>query len=233
MKLSQKAFYAIVFGALLISVQVLIDIRHYQIRNIVPPDLERLVSIHPQNWIPIESDVTSPAWKSGEGSAYDKVAAQSYEDEYGNKVTIVMTWSRNGIQRAGHIQQLCYTTQGFSILKPHDIEVDLSSKKLKVTTFEASRFGGGIDDVFYWRLTGGKLLNNMMETKFNNYRLSHRILKTKELVKHLIGEIPQNIMIRISSVRLQKDQPSTAPLKYLREYIPLLSASDKQLVLGD
>lgn len=233
MRLGKKALYAILFGLLLISVQALIEIRYHQTKYAVPPELERLVNIHPPQWTPIVTHVTSPAWNSTAEKEYDKVAAQSYLDEYGNKITVVMTWSRNGIQRAGHIQQLCYTTQGFSISKPRDIEVSFPSRTLSVTVFEASRLGGEVDDVLYWRVTGGKVMENIMENKFNNYRLSHRILKIKEVINHLTGKIPDNVMVRISSVRSHKERPSAVPLQYLQEYVPLLSLSDRKLLLGE
>lgn len=233
MKINRRNILAIVFGLLLLSVQILIEVRQHQTQFAVSPDLERLVEIHPSNWTPINSYITSPAWDKQASREYDSVVARSYQDNHGNIVTIVMTWSRNGLQKAGHIQQLCYSTQGFSINNVKNIDVKLSSKTIPITNFAADRLGGDIEDVYYWRVTGGRLMENIMENRFKNYRLSHRILKLKEVVSHIAGKIPENIMVRVSSIRSEKEQPSFVPIKYVSQYIQLLSPADRKLLLGN
>lgn len=92
--------------------------------------------------------------------------------------------------------------------------------------------GGRIEDVLYWRLTGGKLEQNRTGFERIDYRLSHRILKMERMIQLLYGKTPDNVMVRLSSVRPLPDQASAAPFEYLTEYLHMLSPADRKLLIG-
>lgn len=210
----------------------LINEKKKHIYNAHPPDIERLIDLHPDKWHQVESEVSSPAWLGSAKSEYDMVKARTYRNLEGQEVTIVMTWGRNGIQKAGHVQQLCYSAQGFSITNQKNIIVPIRSQKLVVTNFVASQLSGEVENVFYWRITDGKLLNNIQKTGLDDQRLSHRILRMKEVVRYLFTDIPDNVMVRVSSKRYDSDGASAAPLKYIKEYLEILSSQDLKLLTG-
>jgi EpsI family protein len=210
----------------------LVDQKQKNIFNAHPPDIERLIDIHPDKWYPVKSSVASPAWLKDAKSEYDKVAARTYRDADGQEVTIVMTWSRNGLQKAGHMQQLCYSSQGFSITGQKNIRIPIKSSVLSVTNFMATQLDGQDEDVYYWRITGGKLMKNIEKTGIDDQRLSQRILRIKEVVKHIFVKIPDNIMVRVSSRKYESEKSSAVPALYIREYLEKLSNKDLKLLTG-
>jgi EpsI family protein len=211
---------------------VLIKEKQKNIYNAHPPDLERLISLCPDKWYPIESEVARPAWIASAQSEYDMVKARTYRNVEGQEITVVMTWGRNGIQKAGHVQQLCYSAQGFSITSQKNIEIPVKSRKMQVTNFVANQINGQVEDVYYWRITDGQLLNNIYITGFDDQRLSHRILRMKESLKYLFTKIPDNIMVRVTSRRYDANKPSVAPGQYIKEYLENLSPEDLKLLTG-
>lgn len=232
MENKNKYIFSFLFAFLMILSVFLIAEKQKSIYNAHPPDLERLIGVCPDGWYPVDSNVTSPAWLSDAQSEYDMVKARTYRNKDGEEVTVVMTWGRNGIQKAGHIQQLCYSAQGYSISEQKNLLIPIKGKDIAVTNFVASKMGEQFEDVFYWRITDGKLLGNIQATGLEDPRLSHRILRMKEVVKYLFTNIPDNIMVRVSSRRYGYDKPSVAPVRYIKEYLENLSSKDLKLLTG-
>ncbi|HHE31736.1 MAG TPA: exosortase-associated EpsI family protein [Chlorobaculum parvum] len=233
MKLNKYHFITLLFGVLLVLAQLLIFVRQHKTLYAKQPDLERLISIHPPHWHEVEGAVSNPAWKDSAEKEYDLIVARTYQNDNGQRVTIVMTWSRDGIRRAGHVQQLCYSSQGAAVDMTPDKRIDLDpGKTLDLTSFVASEPGGNVQDVLYWRLKGGQLEQNRTGFERIDYRLSHRILKMEQMIHLLYGKTPDNVMVRVSSVRTIPDQPSVVPLEYLNAYLHMLSPSDRKLLTG-
>lgn len=195
-------------------------------------DIDRLIDIHPDNWYLVENGVTSPAWLSGAKIDYDKVSARTYRNSEGKEITIVMTWSQNGLLRPGHVQQLCYSSQGFSITGQKYIDVPVKFSKIKVTNFMASNINGQVEDVYYWRITDGKLMDNIEMTRFEDQVLSHRILRMKEIIKNIFVKVPDNIMVRVSSRMTRTDKSDNISVIYINEYLQKLSPQDIKLITG-
>lgn len=232
MNLMNKYILSLFLSFLMVVSLVLIKEKKKHIYNAHPPDIERLIDLHPDKWHQVESEVSSPAWLGSAQSEYDIVKARTYRNLEGQEVTIVMTWGRNGIQKAGHVQQLCYSAQGFSIENQKNIVVPIRSQELVVTNFVASQLGGEVENVFYWRISDGKLLNNIQKTGLDDQRLSHRILRMKEVIRYLFTDIPDNVMVRVSSSKYNQDSAPAASLKYIKEYLENLSSQDLKVLTG-
>ena len=232
MNLRNKHIISLLLSFLMVLSLVLINEKKKHIYNAHPPQIKRLIDLHPDKWYPVESEVSSPAWVGRAQSEYDMVEARTYRNLEGQEVTIVMTWGRNGIQKAGHVQQLCYSAQGFSITNQNNIEVPIRSKKLVVTNFVASQLDGQAENVFYWRISDGKLLNNILKTGLDDQRFSHRILRMREVVRYLFTDIPDNVMVRVSSRKYDHESVPVAPIKYIKEYLEIISSHDLKLLTG-
>jgi hypothetical protein len=232
MKLRNKHIISLLLSFLMVLSLVLINEKKKHIYNAHPPEIKRLIDLHPDKWYPVESEVSSPAWVGRAQSEYDMVEARTYRNLEGQEVTIVMTWGRNGIQKAGHVQQLCYSAQGFSITNQNNIEVPIRSQKMIVTNFFASQLDGQVENVFYWRISDGKLLNNIQKTGLDDQRLSHRILRMKEVIRYLFTDIPDNVMVRVSSRMYNDENITPPPVRYIKEYLDILSSHDLKLLTG-
>ena len=207
MRLTKYSFLAILFCFILISSEILVQIRQHPFKG-AKPDLQNIIKQHPQGWQAIPGATVDPSTQS---TVYDLVASQIYKRADGKAASIVMTWSYDGFHRAGHAQEVCYNSQGFAVSTPRNSSVMVGGKKLDVVTFEG-RNGGMIEDVIYWRVTGGihdaELQENISRTQ-----------KFKQVPRILIGDFPNNLMVRVSTWRTASDPPSTVHIDYIKSYL--------------
>ena len=224
MQITRYSALAFVIALLLASSVLLVEVRENLISKKVPPDLERMIGEHPVGWTAVSGSGVDPKWRTSLHRYYDIVAAKSYQHVDGQRVTVVMTWSRDGIHRAGHAQPVCYRAAGFTGCIPKSATVSTKVGKLSVVAFTAIR-GKMVEDVIYWTVTGGQVddANSPFIALMSRFpRLKNRILHG----------IPDNLMVRVSSVRSTPDQPATAHLDYIREFLEILPASDRKLIMG-
>ena len=231
MRVGKYGALAIILGLLLLASQILDVWKRSLEAHASPPDLERLISQHPDGWHEVPSSLTSPAWKNSGKGEYDIVAGRTYQNAYGQQVMVVMTWSRDGVRRAGHIQQACYNASGFAVSELKAEKLVTDSGSLVLTSFIAKR-AGGIEDVVYWRITGGEPDMSNTAAVRAHYLLIHRFDKLKRLPLIMLAAIPDNIMVRVSTMRTNTEQPATAHLAYLKDYLEQLSPADRRLITG-
>ena len=215
MRITRYSALAIATGLLLLSSLFLVEVKEYQSAQAVKqPDLQHLVNLHPAGWTAMASPFVDP---QSEKMYYDLVATKVYQRGDGKKVVVVMTWSRDGIRRAGHPQQICYQAAGFKVTPPEYVSVVTKAGKQDVVAF-TGRHGNLIEDVMYWRVSEGK---NDMST---GWLVAFRINKLTRLVQHILGDLPDNLMVRVSSYRSSPDQPATAQIDYIRGFLEMLPA---------
>ncbi len=228
MRITRYSALALIIALLLVSSVLLVEVREYQSSQAVKqPDLQRLVNVHPDGWTAIASPFVDPNWNKSLQTDYDLVAAQAYQRGDGKKVVVVMTWSRDGIRRAGHSQQMCYLAGGYTVTPPVYASVGTKAGKQDVIAF-SGQHGNLIDDVMYWRITGGNVDISTGQSRL----IAVKFDKLSRLARHLLGDLPDNLMVRVSSERFPPDQPATAQIDYIRGFLEMLSASDRKLIMG-
>ncbi len=228
MRITKYSALAIATGLLLFSSLLLTEVKEYQSsRSANQPDLQRLVMVHPDGWTAISSPFVDPRWNESMKGDYDLVAAQAFQRGDGKKVVVVMTWSRDGVRRAGHSQQMCYQAGGFTVTPPEYAAIATKAGKQDMIAFTANH-GNLIEDVMYWRLTGGKTDISTGQSRL----VALRFDRLNRLVQHLLGDMPDNLMVRVSSQRAVPDQPATAQIDYIKGFLERLSPSERKLVMG-
>lgn len=225
MQINKYSTLAIATGLLLVSSLLLVEIRERLIFNKPQPDLERMISKHPDGWTSVSGPFVDPQWSNSLKNEYDLVAARAYQNDDGKIIAIVMTWSRDGIHRAGHLQQLCYHGSGFTVSAPKYASV--STKVGRQDAIEFTAYQGNIpEDVMYWRVTGGSSDNetgNLLTLRF------HKLIR---LARYILGNTPDNVMVRVSCRRSTPDQQEKTHLEYIKEYLEILPASDRLFIMG-
>jgi EpsI family protein len=227
MRLTKYNALAIIIGLLLGSALLLVEARENQSAKVSQPDLQRLVNVHPDGWTPIETNFVDPRWKESMKGDYDLVAAQGFQRGDGKNVVVVMTWSRDGVRRAGHSQQMCYQAGGATVTPPEYATVATKAGKQDMITFTANH-GNQIEDVMYWRITGGKTDISTGQSRL----VALRFDRLNRLAQHILGDMPDNLMVRVSSQRSAPDQPATAQIDFIKGFIETVSPSDRKLVIG-
>ncbi len=219
MRLTKYSLLAIVFSLILISSEILVQIRQQPFKG-AKPDLQSIITQHPQGWESIPGSSVDPSTNT----PYDLVATQIYKRADGKEASIVMTWSFDGFHRAGHAQEVCYNSQGFTVSTPRNSSVMVGAQKLDVVTFEG-RYGDMTEDVIYWRVTGGIHDATLQE----NIPMTQRF---KEVPRILIGDIPSNLMVRVSTWRPATDPPSTVHIDYIKSYLQSVSPNTRHFLTG-
>jgi len=221
MRVTKYNLLAIAFGFLLIFSEILVEIKQHPAYKGQKPDLERIITLHPDGWKAVAGPVVDP--QSLE-YVYDVVVSQKYENVNGKVVMVSMTWSRDGIRRAGHPQEICFNASGFTVTLPRQVSIQAAGNKLDVIAF-TGRQGDMVQDVVYWRVTGGKHDVRLDE----KYLLTHRF---REVASLLMGDIPDNLMVRVSMWRRESDPPSTAHIDYIKAYLQSVSPSTRLFLTG-
>ncbi len=221
MRVTKYNLLAIAFGFLLIFSEILVEIKQHPAYKGQKPDLERMIKLHPDGWKAVAGPVVDP--QSLE-YVYDVVVSQKYENVDGKVVMVSMTWSRDGIRRAGHPQEICFNASGFTVTLPRQVSIQAAGNKLDVIAF-TGRQGDMVQDVVYWRVTGGKHDVRLDE----KYLLTHRF---REVAALLMGDIPDNLMVRVSTWRRESDPPSTVHIDYIKAYLQSVSPSTRRFLTG-
>ena len=221
MRLTKYSILAILFSLILISSEIVVDIRQHPVKG-PKPDLQSIIKQHPKGWHAILGTTVDPSTQTN--TQYDLVASQIYKRDDGKVASIVMTWSYDGFHRAGHAQESCYNSQGFSVSTPKNSSVMVGGQKMDVVTFDG-RNGGMIEEVIYWRVTGG-ILDAALQKNLSMAR------KFKEIPRILIGDIPNNLMVRVSTWRSATDPPSTVHIDYIKSYLHSHSPKTRHFLTG-
>jgi EpsI family protein len=224
MQITRQKILAITFGLLFVLSECFVAVRLNPSGVFTKPDLQRLVSLHPDYWKAVPAKYVDPRWNNSISDYYDTVVSQTYQRTDGRQVTVTLTWSRDGIHRGGHFQEICYSAAGFFVSAPEHVVVSTGFGNLDAIAFTATH-GNKIEDVVYWRLTGGKTDNNSQKENFITYRFDN-------LFQILRADIPDNLMVRVSTVRSIDDLPTRAHIEYLKAFFRMLSPVDRKLIMG-
>ena len=94
MRLTKFSLLAIVFALMLISSEILVVIKQSPSKG-AKPDLQSMINQHPAGWQPIAGSSVDP---NTQNSTYDLVVSQIYRRADGKAVSVVITWSLDGVQ---------------------------------------------------------------------------------------------------------------------------------------
>ena len=228
MRVTKYNLLAIAFGFLLIFAEILVEIKQPPAYKGQKPDLESIIKLHPDGWMAIVGPVYDPHSLEND---YDIVVSQNYENVDGKVVMVSMTWSRDGIRRAGHPQEVCYNASGLTVTLPRQVSIQAAGNKLNVISFRG-RNKDMVEDVVYWGVTGGRhdvrlISNNVIIDRV--HALTRRFRDVADLV---MGDIPDNLMVRVSSWRRESEPPSTAHIDYIKAYLQSVSPSTRRFLTG-
>ena len=193
------------------------------------PDLERLVSQHPPDWKMVgHQRIDDFSWGQSVLSQHDIVTTRTYQHTDGRKVSVVMAWSGDGLNfQKIHEQQVCYKASGFEVSPLHIVSILTGTGSIEVRAFTASQ-DARKDDVAYWMVIDG--IRERDIDKRNP--IVRQFLQLLYLPSFFRGELPDILMVRVSSVRLANGQPTTAHIDYIKEWLKTFSPADRQRITG-
>jgi hypothetical protein len=196
------------------------------------PNIEQLLRVHSPAWHEVKQENMIDLKTVEE---YDIVKSKIYCDDDGNMVQLLISWSGDGIARRGHPQQICYNASGANIGEESIGKIKVGSKMLYYTAFSAFKTENEFENVIYWRVTGGKTMNSFL-FHMNNVKSDYinRLEDIKRVFYILLNrEVPDNIMIRASSIGSDGKQKINNLQKFIQDYLMGLSEKELKIVIGD
>ncbi len=193
------------------------------------PDLERIVSQHPPDWKMVgHQRIDDFSWGKSVFSQHDIVATRTYQHTDGRKVSVVMAWSGDGLNfQKIHEQQVCYKASGFEVSPLHIVSILTGTGSIDAMAFTAIQ-DARKDDVAYWMVIDG--IRERDIDKRNP--IVRQFLQLLYLPSFFRGELPDILMVRVSSVRLANGQPTTDHIDYIKEWLKTISSADRQRITG-
>ena len=229
MRISKHSFLSLTLGFLMLFSLLLGRVWINLKTTRTKPDLERLVSQHPPGWKMVgHQRIDDFSWGQSVLSQHDIVTTRTYQHTDGRKVSVVMAWSGNGLNfQKIHEQQVCYKASGFEVSPLHIVSILTGTGSIEVRAFTASQ-DARKDDVAYWMVIDG--IRERDIDKRNP--IVRQFLQLLYLPSFFRGELPDILMVRVSSVRLTNGQPTTAHIDYIKEWLKTISSADRQRITG-
>lgn len=229
MRISKHSFLSLTLGFLMLFSLLLGRVWINLKTTRTKPDLERLVSQHPPGWKMVgHQRIDDFSWGQSVLSQHDIVTTRTYQHTDGRKVSVVMAWSGNGLNfQKIHEQQVCYKASGFEVSPLHIVSILTGTGSIEVRAFTASQ-DARKDDVAYWMVIDG--IRERDIDKRNP--IVRQFLQLLYLPSFFRGELPDILMVRVSSVRLANGQPTTAHIDYIKEWLKTISSADRQRITG-
>lgn len=198
------------------------------------PDLLALLAHEPAGWRARQEvdKVVDPRWSPATQAAYDTVVMRQFvRPADGAEVTLLITWSRDGRLRAGHDQEACYRAGGFAVsgIRTATLPADAAAG-LDVTSFTGER-GDLAEDVVYWRVTGGRL-DAVQSDKGELKGKDILVQRLHRLRSMLSGEVPDNVMVRVSTRRPAHVPPGQVNEAFVQGLLQALGPSERATILG-
>jgi EpsI family protein len=228
MRISKFSFVSLTLGLMILFSLLLVDSRTRLQANRSKPDLEKLVSLHPPEWKMVDSKRSNFWWSQTALTVYDAVALRTYQHADGRQVSVVMTWNGDGLDRQRiHEPQVCYNSSGFTVSPMHRVSISTGAGSIDAMAFTA-RQASREEDVVYWRVTDG-IWEREPDNRNSMVRRFLRLLYLRGIFR---GELPDNLMVRVSSVRPTIGQRTTAHFEYVRDLFKTISPADRARIIG-
>jgi len=228
---------AIVIGFLLVFSLIRVQTHKSLFFQGGPPDIEGIINMYPKGWEAVGGTKNDPKWDASYQMFYDNAVFKFYRNAAGETVMVVITWSHDGIHRPGHFQQICYQAAGSTVSPPVHSSLLTGVGRQNITEFTAHN-EKIVEDVLYWRITGGKPdigtdSSTLVLTGSSLWdRLAERFGKLIPLAKSLIYGIPDNVMVRVSAARKMPDEPATVHIEYAKAFLESLPEKERKIVMG-
>jgi EpsI family protein len=118
-----------------------------------------------------------------------------------------------------HRPEVCYPTGGYELSAPSSLDVDTSRGKLSTVAFTATA-DARTEQLIYWTRVGRDLPSSWSEQRWSVAKANLR------------GELPDAVLVRISTVSPDEDQAFSVLETFARDLIGAVPASARQFLTG-
>jgi len=151
---------------------------------------------------------------------YSQLLTRVYSDPSGAKIMLLVaqSGSQTGILQI-HRPEFCYTAGGYSLSPSAPHTVDLPGTALPALSISASR-DGMTENIVYWTRIGSHL------------PLSWTQQRLAIAMDNLRGDIPDAVMVRVSSYGADKDEALGSVDEFIRVLMNSLTPQVRRVLIG-
>lgn len=183
--------------------------------------LEKIVPRQFGDWkmAPQPMDVINPEATAYENQLYGQILTRNYLDTHGT--IIMLTIAYGGFQSKQlqvHHPEACYTAHGFQILNGHQDTLTTKFGSLPVKRLFAVRENRK-EPITYWIRVGNEAVVGMN-------------VKLAQLRYSLTGEVPDGMLVRISSINPETKSAYVVQDEFIRAMLAAMSKEDRARLVG-
>jgi len=185
-------------------------------------DLETLLPKQFGHWREDDSQVYSlvnPARQSLIDKLYSQVLARAYINDEGRRIMLSIAYgSDQSDMMQVHKPEVCYSAQGFRILKSVAGIFDTGFGDVQVKRLLAVQ-GARVESVIYWITIGDTMTTNSRQWKL------------AQLKYGLTGKVPDGMVFRVSSLG-DETAAYSAQQDFIKALLQALSPEDRKRLIG-
>lgn len=165
--------------------------RDFLADELPPLKLEEVFPKKFGNWRQIEGGsvvIANPQQEEIIQTIYTDVISRNYVNDKGQVVMLSVAYGRNQADgKSLHYPEVCYPSQGFSMLESHVTMLDIAGRSIKAKQILTSQ-GPRVEPVTYWATVGEKAI------------LGSASHKAAQISYGLRGLIPDGMLVRASTI---------------------------------
>lgn len=189
------------------------------------PELERLVPESFEQWriddlsmmVRPDTEVTQQL-----GKLYAATLERTYVDSSGYRIMLSIAYGTSQTDNLrAHLPELCYAAQGFQVegLIQERVYLGAGYAAMPVTRMLA-RSSLRVEPVTYWLNLSGRVVNNQMQRKLAS------------LAFGMQGEVPDGMLVRVSSVDPDMTRAYQHQDRFLRQLLEEMGEDQRKRVFG-
>lgn len=151
---------------------------------------------------------------------YNQVLSRTYVDPHGYRMMLSVAYG--GDQSDGmniHLPEVCYPSQGFEVLAKQVGSVAAAGRQVAVHRL-VTRLGGRIEPVTYWITIGDQVAPSRTQQKLVQIRYGLR------------GQIPDGMLVRVSSIDADTEQAMSRQAQFIHELAAQVPEAYRTRVVG-
>lgn len=187
-------------------------------------DLETMIPKQFGDWKEdnkLESLLVNPDKRSLVNKIYNQILSRTYTDKDGQRIMLSIAYgSDQSDNMQVHKPEVCYTAQGFQVVKQINTTLNISGNSISAKKLVAVQ-GNRIEPITYWIRVGDKTV------------LGNVSAKLAQLKYTLTGSIPDGLLFRVSSIQKDEEQAYSTQKDFINDLFNVLDKNSQTHLIGD
>ncbi len=151
---------------------------------------------------------------------YNQTLTRTYSNGQGQQVMLSIAYGGDqSDSMTVHLPEGCYRGQGFDVKHSTPVNMQVGNVEIPVMRLVAEK-GARIEPISYWVLIGDSFAHNRTDRKLAQLRYS------------LTGQIPEGILVRVSSIDANAEDAYRTQQRFLEQMIASMAPALRPKLIG-